>query len=305
LGCTPIVNLFERLAEPVRLSHTAAEYRVVPDIHRQSSTEVYSVDEVTSTAPYFEKPLIYQPFYSLSHLASGNSGKSARDVSDQAYWCATRRSSERKGDKGTEVYLTLVDPGFSPARPAAETLTVRITCTNRDLAGDLPFTNEFGELSLEGSLVRARCLQSPTRTLRLPLGRGLQWRLISHLSLNYLSLVDGGLTALKEILKLYEFGEDPSLRKQIAGIVGLSSEPHISRIVSRHGVVFARGQRVSLELDEEEFVGSGVFLFAAVLERFLGLYTAINSFTQLTVRTRQRKGVLKQWPPRSGEQILL
>lgn len=297
LGCCPIVNLFERLAEPVRITQIATEYRIVPDVHRQLATEVYSVDEVASVVPDSEKAQVYEPFYSLRHAYEGSA--------EQAYWYASRRSSEKKGDRGTEVYLTLVNPQFSPARPSVETLSVRVTCTNRDLAGQLPFTKEFGELSLEGAMVRARCLLSPTKTVRLPLREGLQWRLISHLALNYLSLVQGGRDALQEILKLYDVAEDPTTRRQIAGIVGLSSQQHISRLVSRHGIVFVQGQRVDLEFDEDEFVGTGVFLFASVLDRFLGLYTALNSFTQLTVRTRQRKGVLKQWPPRSGEQILL
>jgi len=298
LGCTPIVNLFERLAEPLRLTHTTTEYRVVPDVHRQPSTEVYSVEQVTSTAPYFEAPQVYESFYSVRHTYN--------DSPAQAYWYASRRLSERKGDLGTEVYLSLVDMGFKPTLPPVETLTVHITCTNRDLAGQVPFTGEFGELSVEsGSLVRARCIMAPTKTVRPPLRRGLHWRLISHLALNYLSLVDGGTTALQEILKLYDFTENPAIQKQISGIVALSSEPHMRRVVSEHGIVFAQGLRVKIEFDEDGFIGTGVFLFAAVLERFLGLYTAINSFTQLTAKTRQRRGELKPWLPRSGEQILL
>jgi type VI secretion system protein ImpG len=298
LGCTPIVNLFERLAEPIRLTHAKTEYRVIPDIHRQPTTEVYSIDRVASSAPYFEKPLVYEPFYSVRHTHSETPG--------QAYWCASRRASERKGDKGTEVYLTLVNLGFQPSLPPAETLSVHITCTNRDLAGELPPSYQFGELSLEsGSLVRARFLVAPTPTVRPPLRRGLQWQLISHLALNYLSIVEGGHEALQEILKLYNFSEDPALRRQISGIAAVASQPHMARMVSEHGVIFAQGLRVEMELDEEAFVGAGVFLFAAVMERFLGLYTALNSFTQLTVKTHQRRGALKQWPPRSGEQILL
>jgi type VI secretion system protein ImpG len=298
LGCTPIVNLFNRLAEPIRITHTATEYRVVPDVHRPAATEVYSIDSVTSTAPYLEKAQVYEPFYSLRHTYY--------EKPTQAYWYATRRSSPARGDRGTEVYITLVNLGFRPTLPPAETLSLEVTCTNRDLAGELPFTNEFGELSLEsGSLVMARSIMAPTKTVRPPVRRGLQWRLISHLALNYLSIVQGGRDALQEILKLYDFTEDPSIRKQIAGIIAVSSQAHVTRVVSQHGIVFAQGLRVNLEFNEEEYVGVGVFLFAAVLERFLGLYTAMNSFTQLTVRTAQRKGDLKQWPPRSGEQILL
>jgi type VI secretion system protein ImpG len=74
---------------------------------------------------------------------------------------------------------------------------------------------------------------------------------------------------------------------------------------SRIGTGFVRGIETTIEFDENQYVGSGVFLFASVLERFLGLYASINSFNQLVVRTKQREGELKRWTPRAGDQILL
>ena len=88
-------------------------------------------------------------------------------------------------------------------------------------------------------------------------------------------------------------------------MIGLTSKRHFSRVVSEDGMAFARGTKVEIEFDEEQFVGGGVYLFAAVLETFLGLYVSMNSFSQLRVRTRQRKEILKQWPPRAGRKILL
>ena len=76
-------------------------------------------------------------------------------------------------------------------------------------------------------------------------------------------------------------------------------------MISGQGVSFARGIRVEMELDEEPFAGGGVFLFASLIERFLGLYASLNSFSQLVVRTKQRKEVLREWRPRAGERILL
>ena len=130
------------------------------------------------------------------------------------------------------------------------------------------------------------------------------WQLISHLSLNYLSLVEGGREALQQILRLYDFTESPFSQRMIEGIVSLESKPHFARVVSENGIAFARGTRVEMELDEEQFVGGGVYLFASVLEHFLALYASLNSFTQLAAKTRQRKEVLKEWPPRAGLRIL-
>jgi type VI secretion system protein ImpG len=127
--------------------------------------------------------------------------------------------------------------------------------------------------------------------------------LISHLSLNYLSIVEGGREALQEILRLYNFSDDPALRKQIAGITEVSSRSSVARVASSTGVTFCRGTDVTLGFDDEQYIGSGVFLLGSVLHRFLALYSAVNSFSRLTVRTK--KGVLKQWPPLAGEQVLL
>jgi type VI secretion system protein ImpG len=166
---------------------------------------------------------------------------------------------------------------------------------------------EWGELEGEGlPLVQARCIVPPTRTVRPPLRGSLQWRLISHLSLNHLSIVQaGGREALQEILRLYTFNEDEDVRKRIAGITSLKSESSVSRVLFDSGVAFCRGLDVEIEFDEEQFAGSGVYLFASVLESFLGLYSSVNSYSRLTARTRQRRGLMKRWPPRVGAQKTL
>src|SRR5262249_22427499 len=124
------------------------------------------------------------------------------------------------------------------------------------------------------------------------------WHLISHLSLNYLSLVEGGRAALQQILRLYNFANTRFAENMIQGIANVTSHSHFARIVSENGISFARGTRVELELDEDQFVGGSAYLFASVIERFLALYASLNSFTQLVAKTKRRKGeILHQWPP--------
>jgi len=141
--------------------------------------------------------------------------------------------------------------------------------------------------------------------MRPPTGGNALWRLISHLSLNYLSLVADGKDALQHILRLYNFTDSAFVQKQIEGITKVDSSRHFARVISEHGISFARGTRVRMELAEEQFVGGGVYLFASVLERFMALYVSLNSFSQLTVATNQRREVLAQWPPRAGQKILI
>jgi type VI secretion system protein ImpG len=298
LGCTPIVNLFPQAAEPILLQQTRFEHLIIPDARRRNMLEIFSIDDVRTSSPDRREIIQYEPFYSSHH------GRSAKN---QTFWNATRRASLRQDDPGTEVYISLVDTSGQAAKTGAETLNVRCTCSNRDLPSRLPFGNEAGDFDLEGgaAVKRIISIRKPTDTLRPPLGKQIHWRLISHLSLNYLSLVEEGRGALQEILRLYNFTDSRPLERQISGITNLHSRPHFARVVSEHGISFARGVRVDIEFDEDLFVGSGVFLFASILEYFLGLYASLNSFSQLVAHTRQRKEVLREWRPRAGQKILL
>jgi type VI secretion system protein ImpG len=203
--------------------------------------------------------------------------------------------------------ISLVDLEQRPIAPDVDSLTIRLTCTNRDIPARLPFGMETGDFEMEGAspVQSIVALRKPTPAFRPPTGRSSLWRLISHLSLNYLSLVSEGKEALQEILKLYNFSDSSYSMKQIEGILELKSRPSFARLLSENGITFARGTRVDMLLDEDNFVGGGVYLFASVLENFLGQYVTLNSFSQLSATTRQRKEVLRQWPPRAGTKILL
>jgi type VI secretion system protein ImpG len=301
LGCAPVINLFGQIAEPIRLDRAHTEYRVIPDVRRPNATEVYSIDAVTSTSAYHPEPVSFQPFYSFKHTAEREQ--------QHAFWYMTRRPSQRPGDTGTDVYLSLVDLNYRPTLPSVETLTLDTTCTNRDLPGKLPFAQDGarGDFQLDrpAPVLRIQCLKKPTETARAPIRRGAYWRLLSHLSLNYLSICEGGREALQEILQLYNFFDSAATQQQISGIADVRSRRVVARPPSMGWNGFCRGLEVTVEFDEEKYVGSGVFLFASVLERFLGLYSSLNSFSQLVAISKQREEPLKRWPPRTGDQILL
>ena len=302
MGCSPIINLFSKLSDPIYLSQQKYEYQVIPDVHRQYSTEIYSVDGVVTTDPRTNQSREFSPFYSIRH--------SYGEKLEKSYWYAVRRPSQRENDDGTEIFLSLVDVSFDPLIPAVEVLNVKTTCTNRDLPGKLPFGGKEGDFEVEGTalLSRVRCLTKPTETLRPPQRRSAQWRLISHLNLNYLSLVNsenGSPEALQEILNLYNLDESTVARKQIMGITSIETRKVVRQIGGRIGAGFVRGLETTITFDEEQFVGSGLFLFACVIERFLGLYSSINSFNQMVLRTEQREESVRSFPPRAGEQELL
>lgn len=303
LGCTPVINLYTQRAEPIQLTHTEPEYRVVPDARRPLAHEVYSIERVTGI-PLDGATVEYLPFFSVKHTAAG------RDRS--RFWHGARRPGGLGSgvqDEGTEVYLSLVDLQFQPCAPADWTLDVETTCLNRDLPHRLPFGGDQPRLQLSegGGLVsRVSCLTAPTPTLRPALKRGALWRLISHLSLNHLSIVDGedGANALREILKLYDFTDSAETRSMIDGLLSVHSRRIAARNATDEGDAVCRGVEVTVNLDEKRFSGSGLYLFACILERFVALYCTVNSFSKLVATVEGRKGELRRWPPRMGEKVL-
>ena len=299
LGCAPVVNLFSQVAEPIQLNQRKYEYAVTPDVRRPYATEVFSVDEVNSINSTSQKITSYEPFYSLRH--------SVHKEDRPCFWLARRRPSTRPNDDGTEVSLSLVDLSTETVDPDATVLSVRTTCTNRDLPSRLPFGNQDSDFEMEGAAAMKRivALRKPTPAVRPALGKSTLWRLVSHLSMNYLSLVDEGKIALQEILRLYDVGRTAYSQNVIQSINHIHSKPHFTRLISEQGVSFARGIRIEMEIDEDQFTGGGAFLFAAVLERFFGLSASLNSFTQLSVTTPQRKEGLYEWKPRSGRKMLI
>lgn len=298
LGCTPIINLFKQASEPLLLTQRRHEYLLVPDAHRRLTTEVFSIDDVVAVTPESGETQQFEPLYSHRHAGI--------DVNTRAYWLAKRRFSGWRSDVATDVLLSFVDLSGRVVFPDFEVVTARLTCFNSDLPSRLPFGNERGDFELEGGgpVKAIVALIKPTRVIQPPLGSPQVWRLVSQLALNYLSLSDG-TDALRELLRLHDFGESPPARRQIDGIVSVRSEPAFARIATEHGLSFARGRKVELELDEEQFTGAGAYLFSSVLEHFFGLYASINSFSTLTARTRQRKGELRSWPARAGWKPLL
>jgi len=296
LGCTPIVNLFMQSAEPIRLTRAKTEYWVLPDARRQRSMEIFSIDGVESIHPDTKQAITYQPFYSLQDKSQA--------AGDEAFWYHRRRPSPVENDAGTDVYLSLVDSHFQPTTPATEVVIVKTTCTNRNLPADAQKTGSVDwqfQLAGQSPVRRITTPVDPTTPLRLRPDTS-RWRLISHLSLNHLSLAGGsdGAAALREMLRLYDYTGSSSTAQQIDGLFSVTSARGIAPIREGHTRGFCRGLEITVTFDEERYPGTGFYLLANVLEHFLGQYATINSFTRLIARSKQKEYWEKKWLPRAG-----
>jgi type VI secretion system protein ImpG len=299
MGCTPVVNLYSQVAEPILVTHARHEYQVIPNARRQETTEVYSIDEVMAANTARRESIRLDPLYSYRYQA--------RNDGAHLYWHAVRRKSGVGEREPSSMYLSLVDVDGVLTEPNAEVLTVRCSCSDFDLPSRLHFGLEEGDFAAEEfpAIRQITALRRPTPSYDPPRAKGQLWRLVSQLSLNYLSLTEEGAVSLQEILRLHNFTNSSYLENQIGGIVRLDSRPHFAIVQSVYGDLPARGTRVEIELDEGQFVGGGIYLFANVLDRFLGAYTSINSFCQLAARSSQRKESLGEWPPKAGYKPLI
>ncbi|ADW70795.1 type VI secretion system baseplate subunit TssF [Granulicella tundricola] len=299
LGCTPVINLFPQTAEPILLTQTKHEYTVIPDGRHAAMMEVFSIDEVIAANPKLRQSVTLEPVNAHRY--------ETREQKDTAYWTATRNVSQLGEREPSVLTISVVDLNGQLKSPDADVLTVRTTCSNFDLPSRFNFGTTESDMEAVGHAAAkvVNVLRRPTASADPPQGKGQVWRLVSLLSLNYLSLTEDGKTALQEILRLHNFTDSQHLENHIGSIQKMTSGPHFALVLSDYGLVPARGTEVHLELDEQQFVGGGVYLFAAVLDRFLAGYASINSFSQLSVRTNLRKEVMRTWPPRAGTKVLL
>ena len=301
LGCAPVVNLFAQRCEPVPLTHTDTEYRVVPDARRPAALEVWSVDRVRETrADGAQRP--WRPFYRLTH-------GDADERAPGGFYHTARRAGPAP-QRGSEVYLAPHDPDFDPERPTDAVLSIDATCTNRDLPADLPFGGGHPRLRLvegEAAVAGVECLTAPTPALRPPLRERGFWRLVSHLSLSHLSVVGGAeaASALKEILRLYDLRDSAESRAAIDALSGVTARPGTARVPGSRAGAFCRGLDVTLEFEPRAWQAGGLYLLASVLDRFLGLHATVNSFTRTTAVLRGRPGRAAAWPARAGYRPLL
>jgi type VI secretion system protein ImpG len=316
LYCTPAINAFPMVGETIHLSDRQYEYHVVPDRTRPMDYEVYDVVAVEGSGTSERGTQPFAPLYAAPEVRGRHPGlayfttqRSPRVIAE-----SQRRKGTRSTYVGTEVFLSIVDANHAPWDSGLRQLAVKLLCTNRDLPVHLVVgqgTTDF-TLASAAPVQAVRCVAGPTAPSASfvvdpddPTRAGeIGWRLINHLSLNYLSLTDSadgrGAEALRELLMLYAPLASAAVRKQIDGVRSVSSRGVVRRIRGSGPLAFGRGVEVALTLDESAFAGSGAFLLGAVLDEFFARYVSINSFTETTVSTLER-GELIRWPARTGQ----
>jgi type VI secretion system protein ImpG len=322
LFCVPVINLFEKLLDRIALSDRFSEFHIMPDRNRPLDFEIYQLVSVTGYGETPDQERRFLPFYQardtdLETSAFFTVHRVARLFSDRE-----RQTGRRSSYAGADAFISIVDGDMAPCRPDLRQLGIRALCTNRHLPiqmakglGRTDFTMDISAPVNEIRVIQGPTLPRPSLVMvgqnpdkpQMASGR-FAWRLISHLSLNYLSLLDTdadtGAQGLRDILKLYADPDDRQTLKQIDGLRGVHYEPIIRRVETPGPITFARGLEITVRFDETAFAGQGMFVLGAVLEHFFAKYVSLNSFTETVITTQQRKEIMR-WPIQMGRRQML
>lgn len=285
LHTTPIVNAFPRGGEPIGVTQLKTKYRVLGDFTHPEAYEVISVDGVEalrqSDGARFRRPY----FFSFDH-------DSSREGADGVYYHVTHKRSPAGA---WLTYLSLISSGKGRL-PGEETLSLSLTCTNGRLCREVGIGDIKGYGGERLDFATFRNLTRPTEPIYPRLGAGTEWRFVSQMALNLLSLSDPA--AFRALLTLYDPGEQPANRRRIESIREARLTPR--EILDRGAPI--RGTALTLTVDETHFDDLGdLQLFSEVLSELLSLYSGVSSFTELTV-AQTPSGAILRCPATRGKQ---
>lgn len=311
LYCAPVINLFPRHCDRIHVSAGNTDLHVVPDRTRPMDFEIHSILEAKGYEAGVSEARNFKPFY-WSHDTSSSRAQNAffsQRREPRKLSARQNRNGARSSYVGSEVFINIVDGRNAPFADEMKQVAVKALCTNRDLPLHMPVRGDNDYSLLDSAPVLAvRNVAGPTGPKPRVARGDAAWRLLSHLNLNYLSLLNdregNGAASLRETLELYADLSDASLRRQIEGVVAVEAESVIRRLPLGGPITAGRGIRIDLTLDENSFEGVGIFLLGRVMREFLARYASINSFTETRILSTDR-GEIVRWPIQTGRRLTI
>lgn len=315
LFATPIINLFERECNIVELDARRTRQPVYADRTRPRDFEIFRITRVADADHAGPEAAIPELFSLGQNRGSGwvysTERRPRRATEDERRQGVTRASYV-----GDDVFLSVSrrPDGVRADRP--KRIDIVALCTNRDL----PILDDTPTLTLDGgdpveSIRLMGALRQPQRSIAASLPAGaegesradeLAWRLVSQLSLNFLSLAaDGrGADPLHALIDLYAERGDPGLARHVRSIARVSSRPVVERLAIEGPMCFGRGVEVTLDIDQSVLTGHSALLLSALLSRLFARYAGINGFVRTRSRLLQKQEDVL-WPMSPGNRHLI
>ncbi len=292
-GCTPIVNIFKTLAEPISLNHRQSEYPLISNIRDEMTQEVHTILSVHSFDPDTGNTSYHAPYFFFSDKEIQNNQK--------LFWTSRRTSSNVLNMPGTRVQLGFVTLDLKPATLGTETVYVDTLCTNRELAAQI-IGNTLLNIEEMASLGDIVCLDAPTMPIYPENEGAYGWKLITQMALNKLSFSSDpkSLNALKEMLLVHTQLSGFEMSPYIDTMLSMRTFPVVRRFGQDAWRGFVKGQGVEIIVQDNYSEEYNPFLMTAVLQHFFKLYVGFNTFVQLSVKKRGTDEICVQWPALEG-----
>ena len=292
MSTVPAVNLFSKVTEPLRLDYKQVEYQLVPDYRLYRSHEIYMIEKMIEIDPVTNDEIFVPEFYSCNHFSATTRLGLA--------WVARRKESMIDSAMGDDAYVSFVDENFNPKQPVDRVFYAYTLCTNRHAAEDIPVKGQLqADISLPVKDIY--CENRPTPQKNSLKNGSILWKLISMLSLNSLSFSNHGILKLREILRLFSDLTNSSLEREINAISEMSSHTGIKRIANQSWCGLINGTNIEIHFDDNLY-NKGLPL-SLIISKFLSSYTAINTFTDVTVKNQN--GKLRKWEMQFGNKSYL
>ncbi|MEJ2899019.1 type VI secretion system baseplate subunit TssF [Acinetobacter sp. NS-4] len=298
LFATPVVNLFYKQAEPQKISHKQLEYPLLTDAHHPEFYQLYSIVKMNmirekSNQDQIVVPIL--PFFAMSHYHQHS----------EQYFYSLNPTPLQNNSVGT--YYSIISKSLSPHSTRADFISAQLLCCNKDLPYEA-LSQAKNVLNLNDSHLarRALILKRPTKPYYFEQNKKEQWRIISHLSLNTLSLMKGdAISHIKELLALYNLPKSKENQQIIDAIKKIDFSLTQKLVEAQPFPLFVRGIKVNVVIDSQIFKGHSLYIFTQLLSHIFNLKVQMNSYVDLVICDSNTQQELYQCVQNVGGKKLL
>ena len=280
VNATPVVNLFDADADPIRVDGRRGEYRLTARDSAGNRHEIHSVRRVRGKGPGSiggRGRVEYAPLETFDVLG---------DVRDRA--CYTVRRYRNPATDAIDATIAFSRTHGARGAPRAETVSCAVRCTNGTLPAEIPAGHIDQMTDGSPNFAAFRDIQPITPALPPPLEASLMRRSIASIAANFGSMlrVDAlraGMAVCNTKLH-FDYMERQRHALLAEGLEHIGAAPFDWFVEG----LPVRGWDITVTVAESKFGGLGnACLFCGVLGAFFDDLAGINTVHRLTLVARE------------------